>query len=58
MPAGDSLVYASYAMSALALAASAGVEGAVDCYTWLRGQIAANSDGETYVDRKWSFAAE
>jgi hypothetical protein len=56
MPAGDSLVYASYTLSALALAASVGVDGATDCYTWLRGQLAANSDANTYSDRKWSFA--
>jgi hypothetical protein len=57
MPAGDSLVYASYTMSALALAASVGVEGAADCHEWLRGQLVANSDGETYSDRKWSFGS-
>ena len=56
MPAGDSLVYASYTMSALALAASVGAEGAADCYTWLRGQLAANSDAKTYIDRKWSIS--
>jgi hypothetical protein len=57
MPAGDSLVYASYTMSALALAASVGVEGAAECHEWLRGQLVANSDANTYSDRKWSFAA-
>jgi hypothetical protein len=56
MPAGDSLVYASYTMSALALAASVGVEGAAECHEWLRGQLVANSDANTYSDRKWSFA--
>ena len=56
MPAGDSLVYASYTLSALALSAALGVEGATECYTWLRGQLVANSDANTYSDRKWSFA--
>jgi hypothetical protein len=56
MPAGDSLVYASYTLSALALAASVGVEEAAECHAWLRGQLVANSDANTYVDRKWSFA--
>jgi len=57
MPPGDSLVYASYTMSALALAAALGVDGATDCYTWLRGQLVANSDANTYSDRKWSFGS-
>jgi len=57
MPPGDSLVYASYTMSALALAASVGAEGAAECYEWLRGQLTANSDAKTYVDRKWSMRA-
>jgi hypothetical protein len=57
MPPGDSLVYASYTMSALALAASVGVDGAADCHEWLRGQLAANSDANTYSDRKWSFGS-
>jgi hypothetical protein len=57
MPPGDSLVYASYTMSALALAASVGVDGAADCYAWLRGQLVANSDANTYSDRKWSFGS-
>jgi hypothetical protein len=56
MPPGDSLVYASYTMSALALAASLGVEGAPDCYEWLRVQLVANSTSKTYSDRKWSIA--
>jgi hypothetical protein len=57
MPAGDSLVYASYTMSALALSAALGVEGATECYEWLRGQLVTNSTSKTYSDRKWSFAA-
>jgi len=57
IPAGDSLVYASYTMSALAIAASLNITGANDCYTWLRGQLVANSTSQTYSDRKWSFAA-
>ena len=57
MPAGDSLVYASYTMSALAISASLGIEGATECYEWLRGQLVANSSTKTYVDRKWSMAS-
>ena len=56
MPAGDSLTYASYAMSALALAATLGVEGAAEAHAWLRGQIENNSDDNTYIDRKWSMS--
>jgi len=56
IPAGDSLTYTSYCMSALALAATLGIEGATDCYTWLRGQIIANTTPNSYTDRKWSFA--
>jgi hypothetical protein len=56
MPPGDSLVYASYTMSALAIAASLGVEGAADCHEWLRAQLIENSNVQTYSDRKWSFA--
>jgi hypothetical protein len=57
IPAGDSLVYASYTMSALAIAAALGIEGATDCYEWLRSQLVANSDTKTYVDRKWSMGS-
>ena len=56
IPAGASLTYASYTMSSLALASVLGVEGAADCYTWLRGQIENNSDDNTYIDRKWSMS--
>jgi hypothetical protein len=56
IPAADGLTYASYCMSALATAATLGCVGAADCYTWLRGQLVANSDANTYIDRKWSFA--
>jgi hypothetical protein len=56
MPAGDSLVYASYTLSALAMAATLGVEGAAECHAWLRGQFIANSDQNTYSDRKWSIS--
>jgi hypothetical protein len=56
IPPGASLTYASYTMSALALAASLGVEGAAEAHAWLRGQVGNNSDDNTYIDRKWSFA--
>ena len=56
IPPGASLTYASYTMSALAMAATLGVEGAAEAHAWLRGQIEANSDDNTYVDRKWSIS--
>jgi hypothetical protein len=56
IPAGDSLTYASYTLSALALAATLGVEGAAEAHAWLRGQIENNSDDNTYIDRKWSMS--
>jgi hypothetical protein len=55
IPAGASLTYASYTMSALAMAASLGVEGAAETHAWLRGQIENNSDSNNYIDRKWSI---
>jgi len=56
IPAADSLTYASYTMSALAIAAALGCVGAADCHAWLRGQIDANSTASRYTDRKWSIA--
>jgi len=56
IPPDASLTYASYTMSALAIAASLGIDGAADCDAWLRGQIAANSDANTYIDRKWTIS--
>lgn len=57
IPPGASLTYASYTMSALALAATLGVEGAVDAHAWLREQVVNNSDAGVYIDRKWSITA-
>lgn len=57
IPAGASLTYASYTMSALAMAALLGVEGATDCFIWLTDQIKTNSTGNIYIDRKWSMTA-
>jgi hypothetical protein len=56
IPSDASLIYASYTMSSLAMAATLGVDGAADCYAWLHGQIIANSDANTYIDRKWAIA--
>jgi hypothetical protein len=56
IPAADGLTYASYTMSALAIAATLGCVGAADCNAWLRGQIAANTTPNRYTDRKWSIA--
>ena len=57
IPADASLTYASYTMSALAMAATLGVEGTDDAYTWLREQVVNNSDAGVYIDRKWSITA-
>jgi len=56
IPAGDSLTYASYTMSALAIAATLGVECAAECHAWLSGQIDANSNENRYIDRKWTIS--
>jgi len=55
IPAGDSLTYPSYAMSALAMAAAGGIAGAAECHDWLRGQIETNSGSNKYIDRKWTI---
>jgi hypothetical protein len=57
IPPGASLTYASYTMSALALAALQGIEGAADCCIWLTDQIKTNSTSNNYIDRKWSMTA-
>jgi hypothetical protein len=56
IPADASLTYASYTLSALALAAALDIAGAADCHAWLYGQIATNSDDNVFVDRKWTIS--